>query len=138
MGSELLHTLSVALAGGAGAAIRYLLTRAVGHLAGEHRRHLATSAINVLGSGLLGALVGALVVLATRSSGGVGDLLALREVVGVGFLGGFTTFSTAVIEAVEMHRSGRRGAALAHAVVPLVGALFAAGVGMWLGGTLVG
>ncbi len=81
--------LLVAVGGAAGALVRFLVAVAL-----PGRR--ATLAVNVVGSGLLGALV--------QSSPSV---LAL---VGIGFCGGLTTFSTFAVEvALDVHaRSSRR------------------------------
>jgi CrcB protein len=53
-------------------------------------------------------------------------------VLGTGFMGGFTTFSTASVEGVRLLRAGRPSAALVHAGGGLAVALLAATLGLWL------
>lgn len=79
--------------------------------------------VNVLGSFLLGVLTAAL----------AGDLLL---VLGVGLLGGFTTFSTASVDAVRLILARDWGRALGAAIGVLVVALLAAALGLWLGTAL--
>lgn len=103
-------TVLLVLAGGVGAAARFVLD-------GELRRWWgaswpwATVAINVTGSALLGAVLAAV-------DAGADD--GWRLVVGVGFCGGFTTFSTASVEAVRLAQQGRVSAAVGAALGPLL------------------
>ncbi|WP_147916383.1 fluoride efflux transporter FluC [Ruania zhangjianzhongii] len=119
--------LAVALAGGVGAVLRFVVDALV---ARWHDRSvpLGTIVVNVTGSFLLGLLV-ALV-------HGHAGLDALVTVLGTGLLGGYTSFSTASVEAVTIAlRDGARAAvtAVGHAVVMLLVSLAAAGLGLWLG-----
>lgn len=57
----------------------------------------------------------------------------LHAVAGTGFLGGYSTFSTAVLEAARLMRDGHGDAATAHALVMTAGTLAAAAAGLWLG-----
>lgn len=88
---------------------------------------LAVPIINVSGSLLLGVVAGVV----ARDPG----LGALASIAGVGFLGGYTTFSTASVDAVRLARSddGGVGPALVYAGGTLVGSVAAAAVGLWLG-----
>ncbi len=116
-------TLWVALAGGGGAAARFLVDGAI-----TSRRALrfpwATVLINVLGSLLLGFLTG-LVLFRGAPSG-------LLTIAGVGFCGGFTTFSTASVETVRLFEARRYAAALGNLGGTLVITLAVAALGMWL------
>lgn len=117
--------LLVALAGGAGAGTRFWLDTTVA----RHNRlgvPVGTVLINVTGSLLLGLVTGWVV--AHTGQGG------WPAVVGTGFLGGYTTFSTASVEGVRLLRSGRPAIALLHAGGMLLAGLTAAGVGIWLAG----
>lgn len=119
--------LWVALAGGLGAGARFM----VDGLLTEHlRRRLptATLVINVAGSFLLGAVVGWV----TAHNG----TMVLRSVAGVGFLGGFTTFSTASVELVRLVRAERPTAAAVLAAAMLLLGLLAAALGLALGTVL--
>lgn len=113
----------VALAGGLGAAARFVADGALTRLC---RRTLptATLVINVIGSLLLGLLLG---------WAPAGDSSTIRAVLGVGFLGGFTTFSTASVELVRLARAGRPVAAVILGLVMLALSLAAAILGLGLG-----
>ncbi len=116
--------LGVAVAGAAGAVCRYLLDGAVQERWGGPFP-MGTLVVNVLGSLLLGALVG----LADRAPG----LGALRTVLGAGFAGGFTTFSTLMFETAVLLRDGARRYAAANLAANVVGGLLALVAGLALG-----
>jgi CrcB protein len=121
--------LVVALAGGLGAVARLVVD-------GEARRRLGlrspggTVLVNLSGSFLLGLLTG-------LAAAGLLPATA-RVVVGTGFLGGYTTFSTAAVEAVRLVLEGRRAAALVQATSQLVAGVLLAGAGLALGLALAG
>lgn len=117
--------LLVGLAGGLGAMTRFGLDSWVTARFPESIG-LGTRVINVTGSLLLGLLTGW-----ALSHGGSGNVLSI---LGTGFLGGYTTFSTASVEAARLARGGRGVGALVHAVVMLVMGLGAAALGLWLTG----
>lgn len=81
----------------------------------------ATFGVNVLGSLLMGVLV---VVAATRTT----HPLA-RPFLGVGVLGGFTTFSTFAVDADLLLAGGHRATALAYLAATVVAAVGAAALG---------
>ena len=95
--------LGVALAGGVGACARFLLDRGVQRALSSWgdpaAAKLGILIVNVIGCFLAGA--------ATQLVLG-----ALMPVVSTGFLGGFTTFSTALLDAVALWGDGFRGRAL--------------------------
>lgn len=117
----------LALAGGVGASARFILD-------GVIRTRLktafpwATTVINVTGSLLLGLLTGLTVVHLLPEQLGV--------ILGAGFLGGYTTFSTASYETVQLIRQGRYGASLLSGLLMLVLCVGAASVGLWLGSSV--
>ena len=119
-------TLLVALAGGLGAATRFLVDSWV---ATRLRSSLpaGTVVVNVSGSLVLGMLVG----WAMRHGGAAEEV---KAVLGTGFLGGYTTFSTASVEAARLVRGGRPTGALLHALLMVGLSLAAAGLGLWLSG----
>ena len=114
----------VALAGGVGAVARFVLD---GVVRAWLRRPTVrgTVLINVSGSLLLGLIAGL----------AAGSVLspAAAAIIGTGFLGGYTTFSTASYEAVRLLQQHRWGAALANAFGVIVVATLAAGLGLWAG-----
>lgn len=119
--------LWVALAGGMGAAGRFLLDSWIVTRV-RHRVPLGTIVINLLGSFVLGLLVGHF-----------GHSSDWAKVVGTGAMGGFTTFSTASVESARLlldakaTRSGR-GMGLLHGLGMLVGAVLLAALGYAIGG----
>jgi CrcB protein len=116
--------LAVSLAGGIGAATRLGVDGFVRSRV-KTVYPLGTMVINVSGSLLLGVVTG----LALTHSLPV----EWRLVVGTGFLGGYTTFSTASFETVRLAQQGRFGAALVNGLGMFVAAVAAAGLGLWLG-----
>ena len=86
----------VGAGGAAGAMARYLTGQAVGRLTAPGQPHLATLTVNILGGLLMGLLVGALALKLNES----GE--RWRLLLGVGVLGGFTTFSAFSLDAVQM------------------------------------
>ena len=117
----------LALGGGAGAALRYVLDVAV---SSRWRRPfpLATFLINVSGSLALGLLVGWFYAGVAKP----GWSLAV-SVIGTGLLGGYTTFSTASYDTLRLGREGRVVMALAYAVGTMAATIAAAASGLWLG-----
>lgn len=89
----MLNVLLVALGGGLGAAGRYGVSLAAPARVGEWP--FATFTINVLGSLLIGILGGWLATKGEASE-------QLRLLLGVGILGGFTTFSAFSLETMRM------------------------------------
>lgn len=107
-------TVGLVFAGAAaGAVLRYLTGRAL-------RRAFpwATLLVNVVGSFVLGAVAGA--------------SPSVAALVGTGFCGGLTTFSTFSWETVALVEEGKAGQALANVATSLVAGVAAAGLGYWL------
>ncbi len=116
--------LAVCLAGGLGAALRLVLDGMIrARTPGSFP--WATLVINVTGSLLLGLLTGL----------AAGRLLpdAYAVVAGTGFLGGYTTFSTASYETVRLAAERRYAVALGHALGMLALSVAAAAVGLGVG-----
>lgn len=112
--------LLIAVAGGLGAASRLVVDGLVRHRASS-TFPWATILINVTGSFLIGLLVGA----------DIGD--RWHDVLGVGFLGGYTTFSTASLETAGLLLDRRPLAAAANGLGVLVACVAAASGGYALG-----
>lgn len=117
-------TLLIAFAGGLGATTRFVVDHQITRVA-RVRLPLGTALINISGSLLLGFLTGWF----AFHTGDPG----IKQVLGTGFLGGYTTFSTACVEAVRLVRSERRGPALVRVAGVLILGVSAAFLGYWLG-----
>ncbi len=118
--------LLVALAGGVGAVLRFLADRIVARRTPHVGIPLGTIVINVTGSFLLG-LIGAW-------WGRHGGDPVVRAALGVGLMGGFTTFSTASVEGARLASAREGWRLLIHTGGMLAAGLLAAGLGLWLGG----
>ncbi|HYI33236.1 MAG TPA: fluoride efflux transporter CrcB [Glaciibacter sp.] len=119
--------LAIAAAGGVGAAARLVIDGLV-HSRIRSAVPAGTAFINVSGSLLLGITTGLALahVLPTE----------WQAVVGTGFLGGYTTFSTASYETVRLIQNRRPGAALASSLGMLVGCGATAAIGLLAGSSL--
>jgi CrcB protein len=112
-------TLLVAAGGVLGVLARYGISRLTLH---SDALIWSTVGINILGSFLLGLLV--------AEHWFDRDV---REALGVGFLGGFTTFSTFSVQVVLDVDAGEPGRALGYLVASVVGGVAAAAAGYALG-----
>ena len=113
---------AVAIGGPAGALARYGLGVALPHQPGGFP--LTTVAINISGSLAIGVLM-AFIATGTRHR-------LLRPLVGIGFLGGYTTFSTAMVDVRVLIDAGHPVTALVSVVASCAGALAAVFLG-WRG-----
>ncbi|WP_104083188.1 fluoride efflux transporter CrcB [Cryobacterium sp. Y11] len=116
--------LAIAGAGGVGAAARFSLDGLVRSRLGGAFPY-GTTIVNVSGSLLLGLVTGL----------AMNHLLAPEWalVLGVGLLGGYTTFSTASFATVRLAQDHRYLAALATGIGMLVASVAAAAFGLWVG-----
>lgn len=117
----------LALAGGAGATIRILLDGAIrSRIRGWFP--IGTSIVNASGSLVLG--VATALTLATIVSE------EWQLILGSGFLGGYTTFSTASLETVRLLQESRYVAGLANGLGMLIICVGFALLGLWIGSLL--
>lgn len=116
------------MAGGAiGSGARYLVGRAaLGWLGPDYP--FGTLAVNVIGGFAMGVLVGML--------GRIGGGESTRLLLGVGVLGGFTTFSSFSLEVVTMLERGVWASALGYVLASVVGAVLALVAGLALARTV--
>ncbi|HEX8509397.1 MAG TPA: CrcB family protein [Propionibacteriaceae bacterium] len=121
---SLLLLTAVAVAGGVGAALRLVVDMLIRRRVGPDFP-VSTLVINVTGSLLLGLLTGL--------SAGALLPVAAATVLGSGFLGGYTTFSTASYETVRLLEERHFVATAAYALGGLVLAVVAAGTGLLVG-----
>ena len=108
--------LYIFIGGGSGSLLRYLIGWGTAQLLGRPTPW-ATWGINLLGSLLIGLLLG----------------LMMRP---TGFCGGFTTFSTLSADLVNYLRSGELLTALAYLSLSLIGGVLLAYLGLRWGRTL--
>jgi CrcB protein len=111
--------LLVAAGGVVGVVARYALGTTVTH----DTLPWVTVAINVVGSFLLGLLTAV----------GTGLAPEVRTALGVGLLGGFTTFSTFSVDALKQIEAGESGKALLYIVASVILGIGAAAVGYYAG-----
>lgn len=83
---------------------------------------LATLGVNVVGSAILGVVIGH-----AEQGGSLPD--AMRLFLTVGLCGGFTTFSSFAYETTELAARGQLGRSALYAVVSVVLCVLAVGVG---------
>lgn len=112
-------TLAVGIGGLLGVLSRWGISRLTLH---SEALLWSTVGINLVGSFLLGLLV------AEHWFG-----RDVREGLGVGFLGGFTTFSTFSVQVILEVEGGRAGTAVAYLLISVVGGIAAAAAGYALG-----
>lgn len=114
-------------AGGLGAGVRFLVDRAVSGNRPADAFPAGILLVNLIGSFCLGVIAG------------LGDLVpaAWAGVLGIGLLGGFTTFSTVSVDTVRLARSGRRDRAWLNLLGTFAGCVVAASLGLLVGGIRV-
>ncbi len=113
----------VAVGGGLGACLRYLVGQwTIANLGVG--LPVGTWAVNILGGFAMGVLVGWL----ARTADGE----ALGLLLGVGVLGGFTTFSAFSLEVFSMINRGEIGLAAAYAVSSVAGSVLALMTGVYV------
>lgn len=120
-------SLNVAIGGGVGALLRYQLGRGMTHWLGPQvvtSFPWATLAANVIGSLAMGLLAGWL----ARHGSTHGE--QWRLLIGVGLLGGFTTFSAFSLELMRLIERGQAATALTYAGVSVLAGLVALYLGL--------
>jgi fluoride exporter len=115
--------LLTAVAGGFGAVTRFVMEAVLRRVSGPS--WLSLMIINVSGSLLLGLIAG-------LTAGGLVPQQA-RMVAGGGFLGGYTTFSSATVETVRLLEDRSNLAALISSLGMLLASVAAAAVGLVVG-----
>ncbi|MEO1167097.1 MAG: fluoride efflux transporter CrcB [Pseudomonadota bacterium] len=118
------HLLLVMAGGAIGAGLRFLLGRWTLHQFGP-AFPWGTLTANIAGGLAMGVLAG---LLARFGTGGEGWRLFL----GVGILGGFTTFSAFSLETANMIERGAMGLAAGYALVSVIASVAALFAGLWL------
>ncbi len=117
----MLPLLYVMVGGAVGSGARYLTGHAMLSLLGPDYP-FGTLAVNLIGGLLMGVLVG---VLARNTASETSWLL-----LGVGVLGGFTTFSAFSLDVVTMIERGAIGVAFGYVLVSVIGSITALFAGL--------
>jgi fluoride exporter len=118
---QLALVAAVAAGGVLGAVSRYAISLAIPETASGFP--WATFLINITGSAVLGFLVTLLMEQFPRGR-------LARPLLGTGFLGAYTTFSTFTVEAVLLVRAGHPAVAVAYVLASVAAGLAAAGAGI--------
>ncbi|MGH9125211.1 MAG: fluoride efflux transporter CrcB [Acidimicrobiales bacterium] len=113
--------IGLVVAGAIGAPCRYLLDGLVQDATGSHLP-FGTFLINVSGSFLLGVITGAALYHAFPATP--------KVILGTGFCGAYTTFSTWTFETVRLWQEEAPGPSVINAGLSLLAGLAAAGVGL--------
>jgi CrcB protein len=121
------YILLVGLGGALGTLARYGVGLVVPH---PWQLPWPTLTVNLFGAFLLGALLEGL----ARRGRDEGRRRTLRLLVGTGFMGGFTTYSSLAVESAQLLRDDRLWAAAGYGIVTLVVGLLASLFGMWVAG----
>ncbi len=113
--------VSLALGGALGAIARYAISLGLPTETG--RFPWGTFVVNISGSFVLGFL---LIILIQQFP----EARLARPVIGTGFIGAYTTFSTFTVESIQLVRAGDPGTAVAYVGASLVVGLLAVFIGM--------
>ena len=122
--------LYVALGGAFGASGRYGLGLWIDRVSGSDFPY-GTMSANILGSFAMGLLVAWLALKGAGSE-------SARLFIGVGLLGGFTTFSSFSLDAINLVRDKGISPFLTYVLSSVVISLLAIAVGLWLGRKALG
>ncbi len=120
----MLGILYVMLGGAVGSAARLLVGRAMAVWLGAGYPW-GTLTVNIVGGFLMGVLAGSLARMSVPGEN-------VRLLLGVGVLGGFTTFSSFSLDFVTLVERGQTAAALGYAVLSFAGAIAALWSGLML------
>ncbi|MFF0709447.1 MULTISPECIES: fluoride efflux transporter CrcB [Gordonia] len=115
--------LAILIAGALGSVARFVVDGAIKQWRAT-TFPWATFVINVTGSLLLGILAGLVIYHSAPSE--------LQAIIGTGFCGGYTTFSTASVETVRLAQRRRGWLSLANAAGSLIAAVAACSLGLAL------
>ncbi len=114
----------VALGGAAGASSRFFISQLMLNWLGKGFP-FATLTVNICGSLIMGFLYGLI-------EQGIIEVALYRTLIGIGFLGAFTTFSTFSLDTVLLIQQGELLKALLNILLNVILCLFAAALGMLL------
>ncbi|GAA6204315.1 MULTISPECIES: fluoride efflux transporter CrcB [Thalassotalea] len=114
----------VALGGAGGASLRFYISQLILNWLGKGFP-FATLAVNISGSLIMGTLYGLI-------EQGVIEVSIYRTLIGIGFLGAFTTFSTFSLDTLLLMQQGELFKAMINVLLNVSLCIFAAGIGIYL------
>ena len=117
------NVLLVFLGGGLGSSLRYLISKYLNQL--ENSIALGTFTVNILGSLLIGMIMGFALKNDTPSS-------TLTLLVAIGFCGGFTTFSAFALENYQLLKTGDITNFIVYTLGSVALGIIAVFIGIWL------
>ena len=129
------NILRVFTGGGIGAVCRYLTTTHIGARFGTVFPW-GTLAVNTIGSFLMGLIMGVLLLLTERAEISLAE--PARLLLTVGFLGGFTTFSSFSLETLTLMRGGSTFYVFANIAANILLGLLTAWLGLMAARLIVG
>jgi len=115
----LFHLTHVGLGGFFGAITRFSITQIMKKL--NLQFPLATLTVNLLGSFILGFIIGS----------NLNETLTL--LIGTGFLGAFTTFSTFKLDSIQLMKNKKKGLFSIYTIISYVGGISLALIGILTG-----
>ena len=116
--------LMVAIGGAFGASFRFFISQLILNWLGKGFP-FATLMVNISGSFIMGLLYGLI-------EEGVIELSVARTLIGIGFLGAFTTFSTFSLDTLLLIQQGDIVKAIVNVLLNVLLCISAAGLGMFL------
>ena len=114
----------VALGGASGACLRFFIYQLMLNWLGKGFP-FATLAVNISGSLLMGFLYGLI-------EQGIFEVSIYRTLIGIGFLGAFTTFSTFSLDSLLLIQQGEMFKAIINILLNVSLCIFAAAIGMFI------
>ena len=114
----------VAIGGACGASLRFYFSQLILNWLGKGFP-FATLAVNISGSLIMGTLYGLI-------EQGVIEVSIYRTLIGIGFLGAFTTFSTFSLDTLLLVQQGDLIKAMINVLLNVSLCIFAAGIGIYL------
>ena len=122
---RLITLMLVAIGGAIGSVLRYLMSTGIYNLLGKDFPY-GTLAVNVLGSFLIGFLS---ILILDRFGNYANEM---RNLLLIGLLGGFTTFSSFSMETLNLIESGEMFRALLNVILSIILCLFSVWIGVLL------
>ncbi|GAA5143910.1 fluoride efflux transporter CrcB [Thalassotalea piscium] len=115
---------TVAIGGACGASLRFYFSQLILNWLGKGFP-FATLAVNICGSLVMGTLYGLI-------DQGIIEVSIYRTLIGIGFIGAFTTFSTFSMDTLLLIQQGDLLKAMLNVILNVSLCVFASGVGLYL------